>query len=164
MLNGLQRRHLVSSSCTSGDGMKRTGENPKDAFGIRKAPMSAVPAPVLVELGVAMQEGAAKYGRHNYRVISVRASVYYDALQRHIMSWWEGEDLDPDSGLSHVVKAIATLVVLRDSMLQGNLYDDRPPKSVKWLEELNAKAEALCTKYPNPVKPYTEINHEVNDD
>ena len=74
-------------------------------------------------------EGAAKYGRHNYRAVGVRASVYYDATMRHLMRWWEGEDNDPDSGLSHVTKAIASLAVLRDATLQGKLQDDRPPSS-----------------------------------
>src|SRR5437879_6154887 len=90
---------------------------PKDAMGMKKVPFSTISAPVMAELGVAMLEGALKYGRHNYRVIGVRASVYYDAVMaRHMPCWWEGEDEDPDSGLSHVTKAIASLVVLRDAM------------------------------------------------
>jgi hypothetical protein len=132
--------------------------NPKDAFGIKKASMSCIPAPVLMELGVAMQEGACKYGRHNYRVINVKSSIYYDAAMRHIMSWWEGEDIDPLSGLSHITKAIASLVVLRDAMIQEGLTDDRPPKSKPWIDELNQKAEDLYNQYPNPVKPYTEMD------
>lgn len=56
--------------------------NPKDSISIHKAPMSTVPPPVLAEVGVAMLEAAAKYGRHNYRV----ASVYYDAALRHLMA------------------------------------------------------------------------------
>ena len=131
--------------------------NPKDAFGIKKASMSCVPAPVLMELGIAMQEGAAKYGRHNYRQANILASVYYDALMRHLMAWWEGEDIDPPSGLSHITKAIATLVVLRDAMMLDRFNDDRPPKSKSlWLEELNKLSEALNHMYPNPVEPVTE--------
>ncbi len=121
--------------------------NPKDAIGIRKAPMSTVSAPVMAEVGVAMLEGAAKYGRHNYRNAGVQSSVYYDATMRHLMSWWEGEDFDPDSGLSHVTKAIASLCVLRDAMIQGMLTDDRAPKSVAFYEELNKKAAAILDKY-----------------
>jgi hypothetical protein len=103
--------------------------NPKDAVGIRKAGLSVVPANVLLELSVAMTEGAAKYGRHNWRKAGVRASVYYDAAMRHLMCWWEGEDIDPDSGLSHVTKAIASLTVLRDAQMQGMWTNDRPPSS-----------------------------------
>lgn len=129
--------------------------NPKDAMGIKKVPSSPIPAPVIAELGLGMMEGALKYGRHNFRVIGVRASVYFDATKRHLDSWWEGEDTDPDSGLSHVSKAIASLVVLRDAMIQRQWVDDRPPPSPSgWLAELNAKAEALLAKYPNPVPAY----------
>jgi hypothetical protein len=118
--------------------------NPKDAVGTAKVPVSTVPMQVVAELqtymgrpvnelvvaemGLALMEGALKYGRHNYRVVGVRASVYYDAAFRHRAAWNLGQDIDPDSGLSHVAKGIATLVVLRDSMLQGNWTDDRPPK------------------------------------
>ena len=121
--------------------------NPKDAIGISKAPMSTVSAAVLMELGVAMLEGASKYGRHNYRAAGVRASVYYDALMRHAMAWWEGEDLDPDSGMSHITKAIATLVVLRDAMIQDKFTDDRPPRSAPFLPALNDTAAALLVKH-----------------
>ena len=121
--------------------------NPKDAIGIGKAPMSTVSAAVLMEVGVSMLEGASKYGRHNYRAAGVRASVYYDALMRHAMAWWEGEDLDPDSGMSHITKAIATLVVLRDAMIQDKFTDDRPPRSAPFLPALNDTAAALLVKH-----------------
>jgi hypothetical protein len=138
--------------------------NPKDAFGIKKASLSCVPAPVMMEVGIGMQEGACKYGRHNYRAIGVRGSVYYDATMRHMMAWWEGEDIDPDSGLSHITKAITSLVVLRDAMMQNKFNDDRPPKSAPFMAELNAKSEALFEKYPEPVKPYTEADNSWIED
>lgn len=139
--------------------MSKKLTNPKDAFGIKKASLSCVSSPVLMELGIAMQEGACKYGRHNYRVIGVRGSVYYDASLRHLMSWWEGEDIDPDSGLSHITKAIASLVVLRDAMIQRQFTDDRPPKSREWLPQLNEASEVLFSKYPSPVRPFTQIDN-----
>jgi hypothetical protein len=132
--------------------------NPKDLVGKFKALISSVPAPVLFEVGVALLEGALKYGRHNYRVTPVKASIYYDATFRHLTAWWEGEDIDPDSDLSHVTKAIASLVVLRDAMIQNKFVDDRPPKTItSWLPELNKLVAKLHEKYPNPVKPNTEI-------
>ncbi|QRY51775.1 dATP/dGTP diphosphohydrolase domain-containing protein [Mycolicibacterium septicum] len=132
--------------------------NPKDAIGVTKAPFSTVPAQVVAEAGLALLEGAVKYGRHNYRAAGVRASVYYDAAFRHLAAWWEGQDIDPDSGLPHVVKAIACLMVLRDGQIQENWVDDRPPKTPgDWVQELNAKAKTLLERYPNAVPPYTEV-------
>jgi hypothetical protein len=134
--------------------------NPKDAVGVTKAPASTLSAQVMGEVGVAMLEGALKYGRHNFRVAGVRASVYYDAIvARHLAAWWEGEDIDAASGLSHVTKAIAGLMVLRDSMLQGNWVDDRPPKVADrgWVDKLNAKVKELLERYADPVRPYTQV-------
>jgi len=132
--------------------------NPKDAVGTKKVPFSTISAPVMAEVGLAMLEGARKYGRHNYRVAGVRASVYYDATFRHMSAWWEGEDIDIDSDLNHVTKAIAGLMVLRDSMLKGNWVDDRPPKVQKgWIQILNEKAKKIIEKYPNSKDPHTEL-------
>lgn len=127
-------------------------ENPKDGIGSRKVPMHVVPCEVLLELGLAMMEGSRKYGSHNYRSAGVRASVYYDALMRHMMAWWEGEDNDPDTGVSHVVKAMACLVVLRDSMHCGNWHDDRPvriPSRIN-IGHLNEMASKLVDNIPDP--------------
>lgn len=131
--------------------------NPKDAIGCKKVPMSCVPLPVLMEMGLAMLEGSCKYGRHNYRAIGVRASVYFDAACRHLFSYWEGEETDPDSGLPHIVKAMACLAVMRDSQMQGNFTDDRPPVSqAAWVAELNRKAEAMLDRFPDPKQPHTK--------
>lgn len=140
--------------------------NPKDMVGTRKAPMSALPIRVLWRVGLAMLEGALKYGRHNYRGAGVRASVYFDAACRHIFAWWEGEDLDPDTaelddagnpipgtGLSHIDKAIAALMVLRDSMLGCNWTDDRPPRATEDMAALHAIAGKLIDRYGSPTNP-----------
>lgn len=142
--------------------------NPKDAIGIRKVPMSVVPSGVLMDLALAMLEGASKYGRHNYRVAGVRASVYYDAAIGHLMDWWEGDDIDADSGLSHVTKAMASLAVLRDAMLQGKLTDDRPPKSKVFKRDFSPVAGEIIDRYAH-VKPHhctqaDAVHHLVDDD
>lgn len=145
--------------------MKGTKDtNPKDSIGVKKVCISTVPATVIMEVGVGMLEGACKYGRHNYREAGVRASIYYDASTRHMTDWWEGMDIDPDSGLNHVTKAIASLVVLRDAMIQNNWVDDRPPKSPDgWMHELNIKVAEILKKYPNPVPAYTQLNSTQQD-
>lgn len=135
--------------------------NPKDSVGTKKVPFSTVSAPVIAEIGLAMLEGSRKYGRHNYRAIGVRGSVYYDACLRHLTQWWEGEDIDPDSGLSHITKALACLVVLRDAMILDKCVDDRPPKTKQgWVADLNKRAAEIIEKYPNALEPYTELGQQ----
>jgi hypothetical protein len=133
--------------------------NPKDAVGVRKAPMSTVPGGVLAEIGTAMLEGTVKYGRYNYREAGVRASVYYDAAMRHLIAWWEGEDIDPDSGMSHITKLLACMTVFRDAQMQGMVEDDRPPKSVNFYNNLNELSGNIIDKYKDKeVKHVTEKN------
>lgn len=146
------------------DGTKLS--NPKDIVGVKKAPISTVPCNVMLEVGLAMLEGGCKYGRHNYRKAGVRASVYYDAVVgRHLFGWWEGQDIDPGSGLSHVTKAIAGLVVLRDAMMNRKWTDDRPIKVINqnWVDEMNEKAKEIIDLYPNPKTPFLQID-EVDQD
>lgn len=141
--------------------------NPKDAVGTKKVPLaSVVPARVMGEVALALLEGARKYGRSNYRVAGVRASVYADACARHMNAFWEGQDVDPDSGLSHVTKAIASLYVLRDSMMQGNWVDDRPPAvEGDWVAEQNAMAAKIIERIrpDDPAAPYTQQGIERGD-
>ncbi len=133
--------------------------NPKDAIGSAKAPSMTVPTTIQALDGLAMLEGALKYGRHNYRAAPVRASVYVDALERHLKSWIEGEEIDPDSDLPHLAKARACLGIILDAQICGTLIDDRPPAKVPpgFFAECNKKAAALVAKYPNPVAPYTQV-------
>lgn len=85
-----------------------------------------LPWRVVLEMALGMMEGGRKYGRHNYRAIGVRASVYYDATMRHLADYLAGKPVDQESGLSHLSKALSSSSVLLDSMVKGNWVDDRP--------------------------------------
>lgn len=136
-------------------GTKET--NPKDAVGNKKVAFSTVPSSVLAEVAVGMTEGARKYARHNWRVAGVRGSIYYDATLRHLFKWWEGEDTDPDSGLSHITKAITSLVVMRDAMINEKFTDDRPPKiPVDFWDGIQDKVNEVFDKYPESLPAYVE--------
>lgn len=141
----------------------RKETNPKDIIGMKKAPISTLSCAVLFEMGLGMLEGARKYGRHNYRAMGVSATVYYDAAIGHLMDWFEGEDLDPDTGLCHITKALTALVVLRDSMLCGNWTDDRPLRNPNKLykKSFNPKAAAIIEKYPDAEEPYLETRKDT---
>lgn len=151
---------LVCGDCFD-DGLNKP-TNPKDALGIKKAPLHCVPCGPLYELGLAMMEGGRKYGTHNYRAIGTRASVYYNAAMRHLTAWWEGEDIDPDSELHHLIKAVASLFVVRDSMLMGNHVDDRPVKYPNGLDfsKFNKQTEKMIEKYPDCAKPFLESENQ----
>ena len=100
--------------------------NPKDAAAQSKVPMSLVPPVAVAHAAAALENGARKYGKYNWRSADVRASVYLDACHRHLGKYADGEDIDGDSGAHHLGHAIAGLCIVLDALAAGTLVDDRP--------------------------------------
>lgn len=128
--------------------------NPKDVIGSTKPPLSCIPTGPLYEVGAVMLDGSAKYGRHNWRVIGVRSSVYYDAALRHLMKWWEGEELDTDSGCHHLAHAVACCLIVRDAANLGQLTDDRPVPGGDPTAGVKDLIKQIKERYPEPVPPF----------
>lgn len=101
--------------------------NPKDIIGSAKLDTGLVPDTLPLYAALAFTEGALKYGRFNWRVAGVRASVYNAALRRHLTRWWNGEDCDPKTGVPHLASILACAGILLDAKACGKLTDDRPP-------------------------------------
>jgi hypothetical protein len=99
--------------------------NPKTLAALKKARVSDVPPVALFALGAAMSDGADKYGRFNYRDTSATASVFYDAILRHLVDWYNGEDYAHDSKVHHLAHIMASCAILLDTMRNGNFNDDR---------------------------------------
>lgn len=135
-------------------GAETKPSNPKDVIGSTKPPLSCVPTGPLYEVGAAMLDGSAKYGRHNWRVIGVRSSVYYDAALRHLMKWWEGEEFDQDSGCHHLAHAVACCLIVRDAANLGQLTDDRPVPGGDPTLGVKDLIKQIKERYPDPVPPY----------
>jgi hypothetical protein len=100
--------------------------NPKDLIGDTKPPVWLVPPSALIRLSKVMQLGARKYGPYNWREKKVRMTVYIAAAQRHILQALDGEDIDPESGESHIAHAMACMAIILDAQATGNMKDDRP--------------------------------------
>lgn len=105
--------------------MSEKPTNPKDLIGSGKLPLHLWPTTATAMGSLALMDGALKYGRSNFRAIGVRASIYYDAACRHLNAWFEGEEVDPDSGLPHLAHALACLAIVVDAQAAGKLNDDR---------------------------------------
>ena len=112
-----------------GDEMSQQANNPKHAIGRTKQSYRCVPPVAFAALGTVMQGGADKYGPFNWGEAGVTATVYYDAALRHLIAWFTGQDLDPESGQPHLAHVMACCAILLDSTALGNLEDDRPSGS-----------------------------------
>jgi hypothetical protein len=98
--------------------------NPKDAVGATKLPLHLWPMTATAMGSIAMLNGALKYGRSNWRVAGVRASIYVDACQRHLAAWFEGHEAD-EEGVPHLASALACIAIVIDAQAAGKLRDDR---------------------------------------
>lgn len=112
--------------------------NPKDKLGRSKVmTLSVIPSSALIHMGEALRYGAFDapladgghgYGPFNWRETNVKASIYIDALSRHVLDWIDGEECASDSKAKHLGHAMACLAILLDAQECGSLVDDRPPK------------------------------------
>lgn len=100
-------------------------DNPKDSIGNNKIPMHLWPSSATMLGSIGLLEGREKYGRCNWRAAPVKASIYYDALQRHMALWFEGQSLSTDVANVHLGNALACLAIIVDAGVHGTLVDDR---------------------------------------
>ena len=56
--------------------------------------------------------GAQKYERDNWQKVPDSKRRYFDAMQRHIWSWKQGEKIDSESGIHHLAHAMCCLMFL----------------------------------------------------
>jgi len=53
--------------------------------------------------------GTKKYERDNWKYVPDAKRRYFDALQRHLWAWKEGEQIDSESGKHHLAHALCCL-------------------------------------------------------
>lgn len=56
--------------------------------------------------------GAQKYERDNWQKVPDSKRRYFDALQRHVWAWKQGEQIDQESGIHHLAHAMCCLMFL----------------------------------------------------
>lgn len=125
--------------------------NPKELAGAKKpATWSVMPRWVMLQVGRVMSVGAAKYSPFNYRESRISASTYQDAMERHLQLWFDGEDNDDETGVSHLASVIASCALLMDAQATGQLDDDRQKTGIV-REQLKSLEQLLIDK-PLPKK------------
>lgn len=108
-------------------------------FSEGKSGVDQISAEVLLEWGDVFTYGEKKYARDNW-LQGNDWHEFYGSVMRHLLAFWGGEDIDPESGLSHLSHAIWNLGALRYFQLHGLGEDDRP-----WLEEVEEPERKLPT-------------------
>lgn len=89
--------------------------------------LSAIDPIALLELAKVAGYGARKYARYNY-LNGYDWHLNMDALQRHTLDFWTGEDVDSESELPHMAHAAWHALALLSFQLRELGTDTRPPR------------------------------------
>jgi hypothetical protein len=89
-----------------------------------KPPMGLLPTKSLVEIAKVLAFGKQKYAAHNWRN-GLQWSRLIDASLRHLTAFNDGEDKDPESGLSHLAHAGCCILFLLEFEATKPELDDR---------------------------------------
>ncbi len=109
-----------------------------------KLPMHLIPVPAMQGLAQVLEYGQHKYTSWNWAQ-GMDWSRLYGAALRHLTSHMNGEDKDPESGLSHLDHAMCCLVFLSTYEKCRIGRDDRYPLPV-----------------PKPNEPTFSLNTETS--
>jgi hypothetical protein len=93
-------------------------------FDSGKPGMNLLSREALEQIALVMDFGKQKYDAHNWRK-GFQWSRPLSAAMRHIMAFNDGEDKDPESGLSHLAHAACCIMFLLEFEKTHKDLDDR---------------------------------------
>ncbi len=93
-------------------------------FDTGKPPMELLSHEALVEIAKVFGHGMVKYGKFNYKS-GINWGRVIGAAQRHLGAFNDGEDVDPESGLSHIAHLGCCAIMLLDYIKHNPEFDDR---------------------------------------
>lgn len=98
-----------------------------------KLPIDLLPFDALQEVARVLGFGARKYTRRNWEK-GISYSRLFAAAHRHLWAWFQGENRDPETGLSHMAHAACCCLFLLAYEVRpvvGERFDDRPSKGIE---------------------------------
>lgn len=115
-----RRRALREAATANGyleDGVKDDAD---------KAPLDLLPWDAILGAAKVFGFGRRKYSAWNWCGLS--KSRLFGAAVRHLIAYWIGEDLDPETKLPHLDHALCCVMMLRSTLSHGK--DDRPTRAI----------------------------------
>ena len=105
---------------TTSEGVKYDSKKPK---------MNLLPPKAIVEISKVLTFGAAKYDAENWRKLDDLQNRYTAGALRHIFAHMDGEDLDPETNLSHLAHAMCCLLFKLEIELEERFKEEESRKT-----------------------------------
>lgn len=102
LVNGKEESQVYNPLIAQ-EGVKYDSEKPQ---------YSLLPKGVLNKVINVLGFGSKKYAKDNWMKVDNPKERYYNAAQRHITQWWEGEKFDKETGENHLAHAICCLMFM----------------------------------------------------
>ena len=138
------------------DGVKYDGEKPK---------MHLLPPKAINEVAKVLTFGARKYDEENWRKLEDLQSRYSSGALRHIFAHLDSEDLDPESGLSHLAHAICCLLFKLEIELENAKIEEEEPRETNSTEhtacDQSTESDLLRDKSYNEEGSMQHIKHLI---
>ena len=146
-IGGASLTTLASGGIIKPPNEVRTVSSSGGEKGVKPEAYALLPSEALDEIARVYAFGAEKYAAHNWRK-GYEWNKSFSAMMRHLWSWWRGENLDPESGLSHLAHAGFHVLGLLTFVLNyerygkfDDRYKDEPPVEQPWDAENAERAK-----------------------
>lgn len=109
-----------------------------------------IPPEIDAAVAAVLTYGAAKYSDRDWE-LGMDWSRVYGALKRHMDAWWGGEEVDQETGMSHLWHAACCITFLVAYQFRETGHDDRPkddvdPNGIWNMGVFEAAAEAAVAR------------------
>ena len=106
---------LSGNLMTTFDGLKYDSAKPK---------MNLLPPKAILEVAKVLTFGAEKYDAENWRKLDDLQNRYTAGALRHIFAHMDGEELDPETNLSHLAHALCCLLFKLEIELEERFKEE----------------------------------------
>ena len=126
-----------------------------------KPKMNLLPPKALIEVGKVLTFGAEKYGPENWKELEDLQNRYTAGALRHIFAHMDGEDLDPETELSHLAHAMCCLLFKLEIELENGKSKEEEPRETDTEEhtarDQSFESDLLENKSYNEAVSYTHL-------
>ena len=137
-------------------GIKYDSEKPK---------MNLLPPKAIVEISKVLTFGAEKYDAENWRKLDDLQNRYTAGALRHIFAHMDGEELDPETNLSHLAHAMCCLLFKLEVELENAKIEEEEPRETDSAEhtarDQSFESDILPNKSYNEAGSMQHIKHLI---
>ena len=138
------------------EGIKHDSEKPK---------MNLLPPKAILEVAKVLTFGAEKYGAENWKELEDLQNRYLAGALRHIFAHMDGEELDPETNLSHLAHALCCLLFKLEIELENGKSKEEEPRETDTEEhtarDQSFESDLLENKSYNEAGSMQHIKHLI---